>query len=233
MKKLTFLTTLSTISVFAINSVSAAVLQSFGEQSVGGVSVGSSTIVDTTNDTGNWIDNYNDSADSGTLYYSFDITIDNNVGETGGGGFFTALQLYDGDSERIAIGNNWRSVNWSYFGGGDGDLNGPVPYLIGQTVNIAARVDFNAGANDSITIWLNPVAGVAEGSQALSATTSVSDRNAQFNNIRLRAGNGTGATTFNNIIFATEFADVVAVPEPSSTALLCLGGLALILRRRR
>lgn len=228
MKNLTFLATLSAISVFAINSVSAAVLQSFGEETVSGTS----TIVDTTNDTGDWIDNYKDSTDSGTLYYSFDITIDNNAGETGGGGFFTALQLYSVNSERLGVGNYWSSLNWGYFGGGDGDLTGPVPYVVGQTVNIAVRVDFNASANDNFTIWLNPVAGVAEGSQAAALTTSTTDRNGQFDNVRLRAGNGSAATTFDNIIFATEFADVVAVPEPSTALLGGLGAL-LLLRRRR
>jgi hypothetical protein len=236
MKNLTFLATLSVISVFAVNSVSAAVLQSFGEATVGGTFGGSLTIVDTTNDTGDWIDNYNGSTDSGTLYYSFDITIDNNAGETGGGGFFTALQLYSGGSEKLGIGNDWNSLNWAYFAGpgDDGNLTGPVPYVLGETVNIAVRVDFNASANDNFTLWLNPVAGVAEGSQAAAITTSITDRDGQFDNVRLRAGNGLDAiTTFDNIIFATEFADVVAVPEPSSAALIGLAGLALILRRRR
>jgi len=41
---------------------------------------------------------------------------------------------------------------------------------------------------------------------------------------------GAGAITIDNFEFST---DVVAVPEPSSTALLGLGGLALILRRRK
>ena len=45
--------------------------------------------------------------------------------------------------------------------------------------------------------------------------------------------NTAGATRLRDLGFTFEVSDAINVPEPSSTALLGLGGLALIARRRR
>ena len=77
-----------------------------------------------------------------------------------------------------------------------------------------------------------PIAG-AEVDQPASITTNLSGADTPFSTLQVRSGHGTGQSTYSNIVFATEFSDVVSIPEPSSLALAALGGLALILRRRK
>jgi hypothetical protein len=46
---------------------------------------------------------------------------------------------------------------------------------------------------------------------------------------------GTGSTTWDNLVVATEPSEVggVAIPEPSALGVLVLGGVPLLMRRRR
>lgn len=69
---------------------------------------------------------------------------------------------------------------------------------------MVVKVVFNAAANDTLTAWLNPVEGVAEGSQ--TAPIATSSRNFEINALHLRTGNGTGASRLNRLMVATDFA---------------------------
>ena len=213
-----------------VSTIGVAICTAYGTQGAvlqtdpGATISGDVTIIDTGNDAGDWIDSYGDASDA-TLYYGFDFTVDNDAGETGTGGLFAALQFDEGGSERLGVGNNWQSVNLSTFGfGGDQDLAGPTPYVVGETYRIVVRIDYNSGGDDSAAVWIDPA------SEA-SVSTDLGTDNATFDTIRLRAGNDPGQVTFGNIVFATTFAEAV-VPEPGSLALLGLGGLFMLRRRR-
>ena len=184
------------------------------------------TIIDTSNDTGDWISTYGDASSSGTLYYGFDFTVDNNNGETGTGGYWTALQLFSGGNERIGLGNNWNSLNLSSFQhNGDQDLAGPTPYVIGTTYRLVAQIDFVNGGDDSAKVWIDPISP-ASPSKDLGAA------DASFDNIQLRGGNDAASTTYGNIVFATTFNEAAGVPEPA-TVVLSIGGLLGFWKLRR
>ena len=182
--------------------------------------------VSQSNDTNNWIDDYRDGSDL-VLYYGFDFTVDSNANETGSGGYFAALQLYDSGAERLGVGNGWENLTLSSFGhGGVTDLNPVTNYVIGTTYRLVVRIDYNPGSNDDVaTVWINPV-------NEASANSNLGAANAEFTEVRLRSGTtNSSGTTYGNIIFATTF-DEAAIPEPSSLALLGIGGLCMLRRRR-
>ncbi|HEX2750043.1 MAG TPA: PEP-CTERM sorting domain-containing protein, partial [Verrucomicrobiales bacterium] len=194
-------------------------------------------LVDTSSDTSNWMDGYTAGSSSTPLYFRFTLTVNDNTGETGGGGFFTGFQLYGATIEHLAVGNNWTSVNWGgYFGPGDFQLNanagagGVNPISPGETASFVLKLTQSTG---TAVVWFNPNLGVPEAAQDTGLTTTLTGlgANAAFDNIRIRAGNGTGSTTFSAMSVQTD--SPFAVPEPSGVLLAGLAGMVMASRRQR
>lgn len=146
---------------------------------------------------------------SGVLWTRFDINVDNLNGETGGGGGFCGLHFFNGNNERLIIGNNWGSLNWSYDANnwGSGDFSSTaVPFqewhtIVVKTTYIPANVDV-------VDIWLDPDLSATESGQATPPTELLAD--VAFDSIHLRAGNGTAAASYSNI--------VISVASPFATS---------------
>ena len=130
----------------------------------------------------------------------------------GGIGATETVQLdFDlGGSFDLTATNTW---GYSFFGTTNSATGITVSYSTdGTNFSAAENITLTSAARETNTL------------NALSATTHV---RFQFTD-NLGAGNrvGLGEVQFDGVA-------VAAVPEPSSTALLGLGGLALILRRRK
>jgi hypothetical protein len=189
------------------------------------------SLVDTSNDTGDWITAGGYAAGSATvpLYFSFTANVTNNTGETGAGGFFTALQLFK-SGERFAVGNNWGSVNWGgFFGPAEYDLTGAPAIVPNTAVNFVFKLD---QAANTATVWFNPNLTLLEAAQPAGITTVRSGlgTNDEFESINIRAGNDAGSTTFSNLTIQNT--SPFGVPQPTTGL---LAGLALLgmMRRRR
>jgi hypothetical protein len=109
--------------------------------------------------------------------------------------------------------------------GDSGTLAGETTYLIVGHAQWGA----NGAANDTVTLYL-PGTDLTLGS-AVAQSVGVVDQST-FDLINTNHGNGL-SSRWDEIRIGATYADVSPVPEPTTTALLGLGGLALILRRRR
>lgn len=174
------------------------------------------------------------------LYFRFTVE---PISDTSTEGYYAAFQLFEGDSERLGVGNAWGPHAYSAFATsiGDVDLNSanPDPGFTFQIVRntdlttLLFKVDFQPGGDDLITVWLDPDLALPEGAQDPLLTTSFA-ANATFDNIRLRHGGGGDGWTFSNILIADSGTapGFFAIPEPSSALLGALGLLATLRRRR-
>jgi signal transduction histidine kinase/ligand-binding sensor domain-containing protein len=190
-----------------------------------------------------------DETSSDTLYFKFHV---DPLSDTRTEEYFAAFQLYEGDLERLGVGNALMAWAYSAFNTttngefnkvfGDMDLRSAqpessspgvfLPYELprrGAERTIVFKVKYVPGGEDLITVWLNPdlSAGATEASQPEGLTTTFS-ANACFDQIRLRHGGGGGGWTFSDMEIATAFSDFVAAGGTDAGA--GGGGTALTFR---
>ncbi len=172
----------------------------------------------------------NDSS-TDTLYFKFHV---DPVSDANTELYFAAFQLFQGNHERLAVGNALNAWAYSAFDTGQTgssnqaagygiDLNSanPEPSGIGTFHNyelvhsgiertIVFKVQYVPGGDDLVTVWLNPDLGpgATEASQPQSLTTRFK-ANASFDQIRLRHGGGGGGWIFSEMAIATSFSDFV------------------------
>jgi hypothetical protein len=136
--------------------------------------------------------------------------------------YFAALQLFEGNAERLGVGNAFGAFAYSAFNTASGDLDldssnpesGASYQLVRSTdvTTLVFKVAYAASGVDAVTVWLDPDPAQAEGSQATSLTTAFT-ADASFDEIRLREGisgpAGADGWTFRDIRIATTFAEAV------------------------
>lgn len=181
---------------------------------------------------------------AGALYFKYTVT---NPGSytTGGGSsnnFFAGMSLYNGGAEGPGFGkasgfggySSFATVGTYDFKSANGQSGAGTwqPISSSDTTTIVIKIDFVAGANDNVTVWLNPNLTLTEAAQSASLTTYLSG-DCTFNNVQLREfGQGSG-WNFSNIAIADSSTSTgFFVPEPSAALLGGLGMLALLRRRR-
>ena len=235
---------------FPPGAAHAATLQTWtGPTTVTGGGVGTQ-LVNTTNDAGDWLTangNYTTGTSSVALYFQFNLSLNNIGSGTGGSDFFTAFQLVMGSpnnvtNERLAIGNNSASSNWSGFQSGAGafgdfELNGNAGVGGSNPVSVSESVTFILKleqSTNSATIWFNPNVSLSEVGQDPGFTTHLTGLGVEdtFDSIWLRAGTTTGSTTFSNMSVRND-TPFISVPEPSYGLLLGIAGTIILLGRRR
>jgi len=139
-----------------------------------------------------------------TLYTRFTMNFQDLNNETGSGGGFGGLHFYQGNDEVLIVGNNWGSTNWSLQADHPGlispDLLPVVPVVLGEWHTMVVKMGFVSNADDNVTIWFDPDFTKTEDNQTNAPLTFTAD--VSFDNVHLRAGNGSAYAQFTNIVVA-------------------------------
>jgi alpha-amylase len=160
-----------------------------------------------------------DDTSTDSLYFRFTVS-PMSIGSGGIENAFAGVQLWNDGKEGIGIGNRFGSSAWSYFGaknsGGQvtsGDLNSENA-IAGQSFEMISanvprtflmRVQYQAGQDDLVTVWMQPKEALDSGQAEAATTTFIAD--ASFNQLRVRAGSGAGNATwsFSDIRVSKQF----------------------------
>jgi hypothetical protein len=179
-----------------------------------------------------------DDTSNDTLYFKFHL---NPLSDVSNEEYFAAFELYEADAERLGIGNAFQAWAYSVFLGQDDgteaakgayiDLHsstpepasGPSPSSYefphrGQERTIIFKIQYVAGGDDVVTVWLDPDLGPGanEVYQPENLTTRF-NANASFDEIRLRHGGGGGGWIFSDMAIATSFSDFVDTSSAKPT----------------
>ena len=195
--------------------------------------------------------------DSDALYFKFRV---NPLTDVSKEEYFAAFQLYDGDTERLGMGNSFKAWAYSAFNTeetgedntvfGDLDLHSanPESYEHGKFLayelprrgiirTIVFKVQYIPGGTDLVTAWIDPdlTPGMTEDNQLTLLTTQFRAK-ATFNQIRLRHHGAGDGWTFSDMAVATSFEDFIVHPFWEQwwflalTAFILLVGVATTVR---
>lgn len=153
-------------------------------------------------------------AATGVLYFKYIVT--NPASNAATESYYAGLSFYDGGSEHLGVGNGWGPWAYSAFGpNGNVDFNSATsePGEVYQHVRatdvttIVIRVNFKSGADDDITVWLDPDFNLAENEQNPALVTNFT-ANADFDTICLReGGENRNGWSFSDIVIAENATD--------------------------
>ncbi|MFK7910535.1 MAG: PEP-CTERM sorting domain-containing protein [Akkermansiaceae bacterium] len=156
-----------------------------------------------------------------------------NAAKFNSGTFGSRENLDGATNEGIGVthsGGNIRAVYWDNAGGRT--ESGATSLSIGganpASALVVGKIEWGA-ATETITLYA-PDAALNLGTAITSLTTAGNLSQAGFNNLAIQFKD---QSRVDELRFGATSDDVLGIPEPSSTALLGLGGLALILRRRK
>jgi hypothetical protein len=232
-----------TVDVVTPGTMSYGNLQNAGGQAV----LGNGNSTDAWVTTSTTLGNANLLEDGATLWFSYMFEAGSGGGGNQWAGFAFGTERLDASfsgANMINSGNGigltsrdktLRASTWT--GGGNANQEGTLtfggldPYPVSTLV--VGKIEWGTGGADEM-FTLYSVDPSDLGTLGTGVTASMSDvTQSAFDTISFTKRNSGGTATYDEIRFGATLADVTPVPEPSSMALLGLGGLALLRRRRK
>ena len=165
--------------------------------------------------------------DSGTVFVRF---LGSNT--TLGAPNYAGFSFFTGASEELFLGKPFLSTNYGFDTqmGAPGTFTGPTATISATTSLLVYRLTFGP-TTDTIDFFYNP--GSTLGTP--DATFTTADNTVfgpTFTGIRLQSGNNAPTFDYDEIVIATQAADVL-IPEPSVLGLVGIAAAGLVIRRRR
>ena len=172
---------------------------------------------------------------SGSLFIAFEMTPLDRGGNPNISNASSGARLSGGGSD-IVFGNRlsaWAYSAWKGTNDNLGDISegaGRIDPVKGTTVLGVMEFNFGSAVDDTLVLKVSGDDGATWSTRTFTGDYSFDGFNFESN---YTSGDPNG-WKWSTAGFATTQAEAIAiVPEPSSAALLGLGGLALILRRRK
>jgi hypothetical protein len=167
-----------------------------------------------------WIANHYNNTSTNTLYARFSMNFLDLNSEVGNGGGFGGLHFWQNNDAVLLVGNAWASTSWSLDAAANQlDLSPVVPVELNTWHTLVVKTVYVAGGDDAIKVWLDPDFTKSENGQP-NAPLALAANNS-FNNVRLRAGNGTAYASITNIIMAATGTQV-GFAAPSAPGVLSI-----------
>ena len=162
---------------------------------------------------------------AGNVFFGFDITRQ-------AGADWSGASSFDFADERIFFGVPGGQSGPMRFGieesgtapAAERQNFSTIEAVAGRTYRVVAELDFETNL---LSLWVDPEAGDELTPDVTRAYAGTNWSTA----VRLASG-GTGSTSWDNLVVATNWNDPGLVPEPGSLALLGVGALGLLWRRR-
>jgi hypothetical protein len=160
---------------------------------------------------------------TGTIWVSFDW---GNSAKPTENGSYGGLTFYEGQADfdanqRFLIGNTWPGSGHDVW-----QLTNATPTTelnYPSMKSAVAKLDLGAG---TVSLWLGATGSPVDVSgPAVASASGLALANLQGIRINGQDFGGSVAQSFDNLLIGTTMADVNAVPEPSSLALLLFGGM--------
>ncbi len=152
---------------------------------------------------------------TGRITIQFDMTV-----TAASSDYFALFLLMDGGIENLGMGSKWASGRWNTWNeagtGGDENSSGSQAVVIGTAATFTLVIDYHAGADDVATLTGPGLSGAV-----------LTKGDYSFDAVNFRKGED-GTVGITNISLA-----VTGEPEAAPEAILGLGGVTLILRRRK
>ncbi len=186
--------------------------------------------------------------DGATLWFSFMYSkTSSGGGSNEKGGFAFGTAPIDGAFNGTNMAGNGIGARILATGINAGTWSGSGNVTAGTGTSIALNTSYlvvgriqwgaTAGDDETITLYLQDTSNLGTLSASIGTATMTGVDQSLFDTISMTQRGSGGTVTYDEIRFGETFADVTPaaapIPEPSSTALIGLGGLAFILRRRR
>ena len=159
----------------------------------------------------------------GIVYYGVTMTPEADGGWIG-------LNAFDFGGERVFFGMPWQTGGLAYFGMANtdpGNVLSDIPVVLNQTYRLVGVVDFDG---QEARLWVDPDESDYDNGKGNNSADVVADWTSG-NWISAVAVASGPQVRWDDLVVATTFGEA-AVPEPATIALLGLGGLALLRRKR-